>query len=64
VHDLRVELDAVEPPTRVLEGGDGSRGRRPGDDCSRRRRDDSVAMAHPDDLLLGQAGEERAAAAV
>ena len=64
VHDLGVELDAVEPAARVLERGNRCRCGRPGDDRSLRRRDDGVAMAHPDDLLLGQAGEEGAATAV
>jgi len=54
VHDLGVELDAVELTRIVLERGDrrvlglGDDGR------ARRRRDDGVAMRHPDRLLIGQ----------
>ena len=56
VHDLGVELDAVEPRARVLERGDRRRGGRAGDDArALGRRDDRVAVAHPDGLLGGQA---------
>ena len=60
VHDLGVELDAVELAPRLLEGGDRRR-RRAGDDArALGRRRDRVAVAHPDRLLGGQVAEERA----
>ena len=64
VHDLGVELDAVELPLRILERCDRRRRGRPRHDSAFRRRDDRVAVAHPDDLLLGQPCEERARTAV
>ena len=60
VHDLGVELDAVEPPLRVLEGRDRRRRRRGDDARALRRRRDRVAVAHPADLLRRQVREERA----
>ena len=60
---LGVELDAVEAPLRVLEGGDRRRRRAAGHRRARRRRGDGVAVAHPDRLLLGQPVEERPGAA-
>ncbi len=58
VHDLGVELDAVQAARTVLEGGDRS-GRRAGRHVrTRRRRGDGVAMAHPYGLLGRQVVEE------
>ena len=51
VHDLRVELDGVEPAARVLERRDRRRRRRGGDAGAGRRLGDGVAVAHPDDLI-------------
>ena len=60
VHDLRVELDAVELPLRRLERGDRRR-RRAGDDPrALGRRDHGVAVRHPDRLLVRDVVEERA----
>ncbi len=61
VHDLGMELDAVERPVGVLERGD--RGRRRAGDNTRPgwRRDDRITVAHPDGLPFGQAVEERSA---
>ena len=59
VHDLGVELDAVEPALRVFEGGDRRRGRAGDDAGALGRRRHRVAVAHPGDLLRGEAGEER-----
>ena len=59
VHDLGVELDAVEPPRRILEGRDGRRGGAAGHRRAGGRRDDRVPVAHPDRLLRRQPGEER-----
>ena len=51
VHDLGVELDAVQAARTVLEGRDRS-GRRAGRHVGARgRRGDGVAMAHPHGLL-------------
>ena len=61
VHDLGVELHAVQSPLRVLEGRDRRRLRRGDDPCALRRRGDRVAVAHPADLLLRQVHEELAA---
>ena len=60
MHDLRVELDAVELALGVLEGGDRRRARARDDARARGRRRDRVAVRHPRGLLFGQAGEERA----
>ena len=64
VHDLRVELDAVEPPGRVLERRHGRRGGTARDGRAERRRGDRVAMAHPHRLLRRQPAEERTGAVV
>ena len=64
VDDFRVELDAVEPPGRILERRDGRRGGASRDRRAERRRGDRVAMAHPDGLLRRQPVEERARAVV
>ena len=58
VHDLGVELDAVEPPRAILEGGDRGRRRAGSDLGSRRRRRDRVAVAHPHGLLGREVVEE------
>ena len=60
VQHLGVPLHAGEPPVEVLEGGDGGAGGggehvEPG-----RRRDDRVAVAHPDPVLAGHVGQQRA----
>jgi hypothetical protein len=60
VHDLRVELDAVQVPLRGLEGGDRGRVGPAGDARALGRSGDGVAVAHPADLLLRQPGGERA----
>ena len=58
VHDLGVELHAVDARLGLLERGDRRR-RRTGDDArTARRRDDRVAMRHPHRLLAGQVVEE------
>ena len=62
VHDLRVELDAVEPVLGVLERRDRRRLRRGRDARAGRRCGDRVAVAHPDDLLGREIVEERARA--
>ncbi len=64
VDDFRVELDAVEPPRRILECRDGRRGGASRDRRAERRRGDRVAMAHPHGLLRRQPVEERARAVV
>ena len=58
VHDLGVELDAVQPLLAVLESCDRGRGRGRGDDRALGRSRDRVAVAHPDRLLGGQIVEE------
>ena len=58
VHDLRMELDAVELARAILEGGDRRRGRGGGHVSADRRRGDRVAVAHPDGLLGRQIVEE------
>ena len=58
VHDLGVELDAVQAPRAILEGGDRRRRRAGGDLGARRRRGHRVAVAHPDGLLGRQVVEE------
>ena len=62
VHDLGVELDAVEAPRDVLERGDRRRAGTGDDTGAGRRRDDRVAVRHPDGLLDGQVAEQRALA--
>ena len=62
VNDLRVELDAVEAPALVLEGRDRRRGRGRDGSGAFGRRHDRVAVAHPDDLVVRQAGEQAALA--
>jgi hypothetical protein len=58
VHDLRVELDAVQTPSRLLERGDRRRVR-PGDDArAGRRRRHGVAVGHPDRLLPRRPAKE------
>ncbi len=64
VHDLRMELDAVEPSLHVLERSDRRRRRRARDHRPLWWRDDGVAVAHPDNLLLRETREQRAATAV
>ena len=59
VHDLGVELDAVEPLLGVLERRDRRRLRRGGDARPGRRGGHGVAVAHPDDLLGREIVEER-----
>ena len=61
VHDLGVELDAVELARGVLERRDGRVLGRGDDRGARRRRDDRVAVGHPGGLLGRQRREERAA---
>ena len=51
VHDLRMELDAVEPPVRVLEGRDRRVGRLGRDPRAGRSGGHRVAVAHPAGLL-------------
>ena len=58
VHDLGVELDAVEPPRAILERGDRGGRRAGGDLGSGRRRRHRVAMAHPHRLLRREVVEE------
>ena len=58
VHDLRMELDAVELARAILERGDRRRGRGGGHVSADRRRGDRVAVAHPDGLLGRQIVEE------
>jgi len=58
MHDFGMELDAVEAPLRILEGGNrrvlGCRDHpRAG-----RRLDDCVAVRHPDRLILGEGREQ------
>ncbi len=60
VRDLGMELDTVKPAVRVLECGDGSRGRARDDHRSRWSRGDRVTVAHPGDLTLRHAGKEDA----
>ena len=63
VHDLGVELDAVEAALRRLERGDRCRfGSRGDASAPLGRRGDGVAVAHPAGLLPGEALGERAAA--
>ena len=64
VHDLGVELDAVEPALRGFERGDRRRRRRARDRSALGRRGDRVAVAHPRGLLLRQALEQLAARGV
>jgi hypothetical protein len=61
VHDLGMELDAVEPALGRLEGGDRRRRRRSRHAGTLRRGGHRVSVAHPDDLILGDVLEERAA---
>ena len=58
VHDLGMELDAVQRALPVLEGGDRRRGRGGRDARTRRRGGHRVAVAHPHDLLGRQVVEE------
>ena len=58
VHDLGVELHAVQPARAILEGGDRRRRRAGGDLGPRGRRRDGVAVAHPDRLLGREVVEE------
>ncbi len=58
VHDLRVELHAVEPVLRVLERRDRRGVGRRGHACSGRRGRDRVAVAHPHELLPRQVVEQ------
>ena len=60
VHDLGVELHAVERPLRVLEGGDRRRGGARRHLCPVRRSGHRVAVTHPDGLLLRQPRKESA----
>src|SRR5438105_771742 len=60
VHDLRVELDAVQSALARLEGGDRRRRRPCHDACALRRRDDRVSVRHPDRLLRRHAFEKAA----
>jgi hypothetical protein len=59
VHDLGVELDAVELPFGRLEGGDRRRVGAAGHGRPLGRRGNGVAVAHPRRLLLGEARGER-----
>ena len=61
VHDLGVELDAVQPPLRILERRDRGRLRRRHDARALRRRRHRVAVTHPADLLRRQVHEQLAA---
>ena len=58
VHDLGVELDAVQPLRAMLERGDRRRRRRGRDGRPFRRSRDRVPVAHPDRLLGRQIVEE------
>ena len=58
VHDLGVELDAVQAPARILERGDRRRRRGRRHRRAARRCGDGVPMAHPHDLLGGEVAEE------
>jgi hypothetical protein len=60
VDDLGVELHRVEPALAVLEGGDRRRGRGRRHARAVGRRRHRVAVAHPRDLVGGQAREEPA----
>ena len=55
---LRVKAHAVETAGRILEGGERTVGGPTGDAEAGRRGHDRVAMAHPDDLLRLEPGEE------
>ena len=57
---LGVELDRVEVPRRVLEGGHGGVGARTGDGEALGEVLHGVAVAHPDGLGSGHALEEEA----
>src|SRR6185437_1409827 len=59
VHDLRMELHAVEAPLRILEGRNGSRWGYRDDPRAGWRRGHRVAVRHPHRFLLGQPGEQR-----
>ncbi len=59
VHDLGMELHAVELPSGVLECRHRRVLGRRHDPCPRRRLDDRVAVRHPRGLILGQGREER-----
>ena len=61
VHDLGMELDAVQAALRVLERRDRRRLRRSDDACARGWRGHRVAVAHPADLLGREIREELAA---
>ena len=54
VHDLGVELHAVQAPLGRLEGGGGRVGRGAHHLEAVRRPGDGVEVAHPDDLLVGE----------
>ena len=58
VHDLGVELDAVDAALHVLDGGDGrgARGGQRGE--ARRRLEDGVAVGHPAGLLAREVREQ------
>ena len=58
MHDLGVELDAVQPPCPILEGGDRRRRRAGRDLRPRRWSRHRVAMAHPHGLLGREVVEE------
>ena len=58
VHDLRVELDGVEPPPRVGHGGAGGVRARGRPFETARDFDHFVPVTHPDPLDSGLAGEQ------
>ena len=60
VHDLGVELDAVDPALFGLEGGHRRLARRGQRAEARRRGEDGVAMRHPAALLVRQPGQQPA----
>ncbi len=64
VHDLGVELDAVEPADVVLEGRDRRVLRLRDHPRAVGRRDDGVAVRHPRRLLVGERGEQALAGRV
>src|SRR5439155_16024548 len=59
VHDLGMELHGEETPITVFEPGDGDRVGACGDREAGWRRSDRVAVAHPDDLVDGEVGEQQ-----
>ena len=58
VHDLGMELHAIETPLALLERGDRRRRRHADDLCPRWRGGDGVAVRHPHGLVVGKPGEE------